>query len=120
MNRRHPASPKGSTMNTKLFSTLILLSLLLTACNGTNTPVPTAEPSREEISPNTITAEGTLLPERSAELAFAQGGVVKEILVQPGEGVAEGDVIARLIGVESVQAELAAAKLEQTLAQQAL
>jgi multidrug efflux pump subunit AcrA (membrane-fusion protein) len=107
-------------MNTKLFSTFILLSILLTACNGTNTSVPTAEPSREEVPPNTITAEGTLLPGRSAELSFAQGGVVKEILVQPGERVAEGDVIARLIGVESVQAELAAAKLEQTLAQQDL
>jgi len=61
-----------------------------------------------------------LLPERTAELAFPQGGVVKEILVQSGEQVVEGDVIARLIGIESVQAELAAAKLEQTLAQQAL
>ena len=61
-----------------------------------------------------------MLPERTAELAFPQGGVVKEILARPGEQVAEGDVIARLIGIESVQAELAAAKLEQTLAQQTL
>jgi len=98
----------------------MLTTLLITACNENGTTAPTAEPSASEITPTTVTAEGTLLPERTAELAFPQGGVVKEILVQPGEQVVEGDVIARLIGIESVQAELAAAKLEQTLAQQAL
>lgn len=107
-------------MNTKLFSTLILLSVLLAACSGTNTPAPTAVPAVDETPANFVTAEGTLLPESSAELAFAQGGVVKEILVQPGGRVTKGDILVRLIGVESAQAELAAAKLEQTLAQQAL
>lgn len=107
-------------MKTKLFSALLLLSIVFTACTGTNTPTPTVVPAAAETSSNGVTAEGTLLPRKSAELAFAQGGVVKEILVQPGERVAQGDVIARLIGIESVQAELAAAKLEQTLAQQAL
>lgn len=43
-----------------------------------------------------------------------------EIFVQPGDKVTKGDVIARLVGIETVQAELAAAQLEQTLAQQAL
>lgn len=107
-------------MNNKLLPTLLLFSILFTACTGTNTPAPTAVPAADETSSNSVTAEGTLLPGKSAELAFAQGGVVKEILVQPGERVAQGDVIARLIGIESVQAELAAAKLEQTLAQQSL
>ena len=107
-------------MKNILFSTIILLSILLAACNGTNTPAPTAEPPKEVPIPNSVTAEGVLLPERSAELAFVQGGVVKEILVQPGERVSEGDMIARLIGIESARVELTAAKLEQTLAQQAL
>lgn len=99
---------------------LILTAILLAACSGEGISEPTAEPAVKETLPSIVTAEGTLLPEQSAELAFAQGGVVKEILVQPGERVAEGDVIVRLIGVESVEAELAAAKLEQTLAQQSL
>lgn len=107
-------------MKRTFLSSLVLTAVLITACGNGNTPAPTAVPAADETSPNSITAEGTLLPGQSAELAFAQGGVVKEILVQPGEHVAEGDVIARLIGIESVQAELAAAKLEQTLAQQAL
>jgi multidrug efflux pump subunit AcrA (membrane-fusion protein) len=111
---------KETIMKRIFLSILMLTALLATSCNGNSTAAPTAELTTNEIAPTTVTAEGTLLPERSAELAFAQGGVVKEVLVQAGEQVAEGDVIARLIGIESVQAELAAAKLEQTLAQQAL
>lgn len=107
-------------MKKTLLSTLILISIFLTACSGANTPVVKAEPAPEETNPNTITAEGTLLPSPSVELAFVQGGVVAKILAQPGDNLAKGDVIARLIGIETVQAELAAAQLEQTLAQQSL
>lgn len=107
-------------MNKTLLSILILTAFLLAACNGADTAEPTAAPGMEETLPNTVTAEGTLRPGQTAELAFAQGGLVKEILFQPGEPVVEGDAIVRLAGIESVQAELAAAKLEQTLAQQAL
>lgn len=99
---------------------LILAAILPTACSGTNTPAPTTQPAAEEISFNSVTAEGTLLPTPSVELAFAQGGVVTEISAFPGDHVAAGDVIVQLIGIETAQAELAAAQLEQTLAQQAL
>ena len=107
-------------MKKTFLSIFVLFAVLLTACDGTATPTPTAEPTADETSINSVTAEGILLPEKSAELAFAQGGVVKNIFIQPGDRVASGDVIAQLVGVESIQAELAAAKLEQTLAQQAL
>jgi multidrug resistance efflux pump len=107
-------------MKKTLLSTLFLISILLTACSGTATPAPTAEPKMEETTFSTITAEGILLPSPSVKLAFAQGGIVAEILIQPGDKVTKGDVIARLVGIESVQAELAAAQLEHTLAQQAL
>jgi len=106
-------------MKRTFLSVIVLTALLLTACGGANSATPAAEPAAQA-APNTVTAEGILLPEQSAELAFAQGGVVREILVQQGERVAKGDVIVRLVGIESAQAELAAAKLEQTLAQQAL
>lgn len=107
-------------MKKTFLSIFVLFAVLLTACGETETPTPTAESVATDTSINSVTAEGTLLPDPSAELAFTQGGVVKEILVQPGERVAAGDVIVRLIGVETVQAELAAAQLEQTLAQQSL
>lgn len=106
-------------MNGKILSLLTLTALLLTAC-GADTSTPTAEPFVDETSPTTVTAEGTLMPKQSVELAFAQGGVVKEVFVQAGERVQAGDVIVQLIGADSARAELAAAQLEQTLAQQAL
>jgi HlyD family secretion protein len=110
---------KEFTMKKTFLSILVLTAVLLTACGAADSTAPAAEPAANEISPGSITAEGTLLPEHSAELAFAQGGVVKDILVQPGEHVTEGKVIVQLVGVETAQAELAAATLEQTLAQQA-
>ncbi len=106
-------------MNGKIFSLLTLTALLLAAC-GVDSTEPAVDPVADVSSSAPVTAEGTLMPKRSAELAFAQGGVVKEIFFQPGESVQEGDVIVQLVGVESAQAELAAAQLEQTLAQQAL
>lgn len=106
-------------MKIKIFSLLTLTALLLAAC-GADSTEPAVEPDTEEVSPTTVTAEGTLMPRRSAELAFAQGGVVNEVFVQLGERVSAGDVIVQLIGVDSAKAELAAAKLEQTLALQAL
>jgi len=105
----------------KLTLTLLFLALLLTACAGTATPVLTAEPvTQAESTLNFVTAEGKLLPAPAVELAFAQGGVVAEVLAQPGDKVAAGEALARLVGIETVQAELAAAKLEQVNAQVAL
>jgi multidrug resistance efflux pump len=61
-----------------------------------------------------------LIPSSAVELAFTQGGVVSEVFAQPGQTLAAGEPIARLAGIEMIEAELAAAQLEQTLAQQAL
>ncbi len=104
----------------KIFIILTLAAVLLTACSTANTPTPAAEPEVEPTRLSVVTAEGTLLPAPSVELAFAQGGVVSEILAQPGETLAAGDVIAQLIGLETVQAELATAKLELASAKKAL
>lgn len=105
----------------KLTLTLALFTLLLTACAGTATPTPTESPlAPAETQPNIVTAEGTLRPAPSIELAFAQGGLVAEVLARPGDKVAAGDVLARLVGIETVQAELAAGQLAQTQAEQAL
>ena len=99
-------------MKTKLFSILALLALLTAACGTGNTPTPTAEPEVDTASLPIVTAEGTLLPASSVELAFAQGGVVSEILAEPGDSLIAGDDIAQLVGLETAQAALAAAQLE--------
>lgn len=96
---------------------LVLLVLLLTACAGTATPAPAVDPVATETTPRTVTAEGKLLPAHSIELAFAQGGVTSGVLVEPGDTVAAGDVLARLVGIELAEADLAAAQAQydQTL-----
>jgi multidrug efflux pump subunit AcrA (membrane-fusion protein) len=104
----------------KLTLIILFLALLLSACSGTAAATPTPVAEAVESEPSTVTAEGRLLPAPSAELAFAQGGQIAEVLVNPGDTVVPGDVLARLVGLESVQAELAAAQLEQVAAQQAL
>lgn len=101
-------------------SILVLTAILLTACSAANTPAPTAEPEVEPARLSTVTAEGILLPAPSVELAFAQGGVVSQVFALPGESLAAGDVIAQLIGLETVQAELATAQLELASAKKAL
>lgn len=100
---------------------VLITALLLAACAGLSTLEPTAEPVLEtQAVAQAVTAEGKLLPAVAVELGFAQAGLVSEVLVQPGQTLAAGDPIARLVGREAAQAELAAARLEQTLAQQAL
>lgn len=101
---------------------LVLTVSLLSACSGLPSPAPVAASAdpEEEMPLHSVNAEGKLLPAAKAELSFAQTGVVAEVLVQPGDTVANGDVLARLVGIETAQAELAAAQLESTLAQQSL
>lgn len=107
-------------MKTKLFSILILIALSTAACGATETPAPTAEPEGDISNLSNVTAEGKLLPASSVELAFAQGGVISEILAQPGDSLAAGEVIAQLVGLEAAQAQLAAAQLELASAKKAL
>jgi multidrug resistance efflux pump len=100
---------------------LIIISMLVTACTSTATPAPTANQLPEpEAASGQIVVEGVLLPASAVELAFTQGGVVSEVFAQPGQTLDAGEPIARLAGIEMIEAELAAAQLEQTLAQQTL
>jgi multidrug efflux pump subunit AcrA (membrane-fusion protein) len=96
-----------------LISILFLLSLTISACAGlTATPTPQVGAVATESASGVVTAEGKLLPAPAAELAFAQGGVIDEVLVKPGDQVAAGDVLARLAGVKTIQADLAAAQTQ--------
>lgn len=103
-----------------LFVVLLVLSIVLSACDAAPAPTALAQTTDANSVSALISAEGSLLPESFVELSFAQGGLIAEVLVQPGDVVSTGDVLARLTGIEAVQAELAAAQMEQTLASQAL
>lgn len=117
---------------------IVLLSVGLAACQGEEqsaaTAVPTAAPGDvDNISVNTgvgvVSAEGEVVPLRSAELSFQTGGTVAEILVEAGTAVGAGDPIMRLAsstlesavqqaeaGVAAAEANLAAAQAELEVA----
>jgi multidrug efflux pump subunit AcrA (membrane-fusion protein) len=101
---------------------VILLSLLLSACGGTN---PSAENAAATDIPivstsNEIVAEGRIVPNESAQLSFFTNGQVAEIIVDEGDQVKKGDVVARLGNREEFEAALANAEVELIAAQQAL
>jgi HlyD family secretion protein len=103
-------------MKKSLLSIFISFVFLLTACGETSTPAPTVEPVLE--TRPVVVAEGTLLPDPSVELAFAQPGILAEVLVAEGDLVTEGQVIARLENSETLQAEVARAEEVHLLAEQ--
>ena len=95
-------------MKKSVLSIFFVLIFPLIACSETNTPAPTVEPVQE--TRTVVVAEGTLLPDPSIELAFAQSGLLAEVLVAEGDLVTEGQVIARLENIEVLQAEVARAE----------
>ncbi len=111
----------------KLISILLLLTISASACSVltaaptaqpalTATNVNAANPASSTSDPAIVSAEGKLMPSPAVRLAFAQAGVVEEVLVKAGDSVAAGSVLARLMGIQTVQADLAAAQVQYDLA----
>lgn len=107
-------------MKRKLLVTLLVMAFLLSACDVFSPAQPTAQPLPTIIARNEIVAEGHIVPEKYARLGFTSGGIVREMLVEAGQTVAAGDVLARLDGKLNAEAALSTVKLEQTAAQVAL
>ena len=114
-------------MNIKLGKISLLLiigSALLIACNGA--PGPPEEEA--DIVPLVVddfgvTAEGRLLPAAFVSLGFQSGGEIVEVLVEEGDLVEEGQLLARLERFdnrEALEAGVAASELELANARQAL
>ena len=86
-----------------LFSALFLFTALL-ACQGQSTPGPAEQAANSPAdiaqpvkpTPEQIEVQARLDFPRRAELTFDRAGEVEEILVGPGQRVAEGEILARL------------------------
>lgn len=96
---------------------LIMAALALVACGA---PQPAAPAATVVAQPAGIIAEGRLVPAATLDVAFAAPGQVSEVLVQEGDPVEKGQVLARLSGGEQAQAALARAQQEELAARQAL
>lgn len=105
----------------KKLSSLIIVfltgALLLSAC------APKAEESAtlpNPTEPQSLIAEGRLVPVNSIDAAFNVSGQVVDVLVKDGEQVTAGQGLARLKVSEAAIAALEAAKAQALTAQQAL
>lgn len=113
-------------MNSRIYKLALILmlgGLFAAACGnitspgggeGEVTPVPTV------ISDVEIVSEGRLVPRETEQLAFFASGQVEEVLVDEGDLVKAGDIVARLGNREQIEASIAAAEAELLAAQQAL
>jgi multidrug resistance efflux pump len=100
----------------------ITASLALAACGGMPGQTPGAAPT--PLPPVTadaaIVAEGRIVPRESVELSFFTSGQVTEVLVEEGDMVKAGDVVAYLGDREQLESSIANAELELFNAQMAL
>lgn len=106
-------------------SSALLISLFILVGCQTNTPevVLTSSQVNQPVSSREngeMSIEGHLVPKASATLSFAVTGEVVEVLLQEGDLVSAGQVIARLGGRQQAEASIKAAELELLSAQQAL
>lgn len=109
---------KKITYNLMAFA--VILAFGLTACANQQAAQPDATPQTPVLAADSVVAEGHLKPSRGANLSFQGRGVVESVNVRIGDRVSQGDVLARLANAAQAEAQLAAATLELTQAQQAL
>ena len=105
-----------------LIVSLVSLSIFSAACSSI---IPTeSEPETTGIpviiADSRVVADGMVVPRDFVDLAFVSGGEVAEVLVEEGESVSIGDVIARLSGREQIEAAVAAADLDLKTAESEL
>lgn len=93
-----------------------LLILTLAGCDGEAEETPT--PAVEPLLSQTVSVSGEVTPETWAMLSVQTGGTVSEVLVEPGDEVAAGDLLVRLdttdaaLAVQEAEANLASAQAE--------
>ncbi|MCJ7723043.1 MAG: efflux RND transporter periplasmic adaptor subunit [Anaerolineales bacterium] len=104
--------------------TLLLFTIILSACSSTSTPTPallpaTILPPINFISPgNRVVASGIFIPAQSVRLGFTLTGQVKMVAVSVGNEVHTGQILATLDGsvldatVLEAQAVLNAAQIQ--------
>ncbi|MFZ5878689.1 MAG: HlyD family secretion protein [Chloroflexota bacterium] len=101
---------------TQALIVFLLLGILLAGCGQlAPTAAPTGTPIPTVLADPTIISEGRLEPIRFSEIALNASGLVSEVLVEEGDTVEAGQVIARLESPEARTLEDAQADATQQL-----
>ncbi len=99
-----------------LLALLMVLSLGLVACSGGDDAESGAQGEATDvpivIDDFEVVADGRIVPLNDVNLSFEIGGQIAEVLVEEGDVISAGDVIARLTNVEQLEAAVSAAELE--------
>jgi HlyD family secretion protein len=90
---------------------LIVLLVLLTGCAGSEEETTDLDTPPDYVPMVSVTGE--VLPAEWATISARTGGPVSDVLVEPGDAVAEGDLLVEL---ETTDAELAVQQAEAALA----
>lgn len=93
--------------------------------NAQAVPVTNSTATLEELpevikSADGVIAKCKLVPKQFVDLSFNTNGLINEVMVQEGDTVSEGQVLARLGNFEQIQASIASAELDVLNAQQTL
>jgi multidrug efflux pump subunit AcrA (membrane-fusion protein) len=103
---------------------IVLLALGLAGCEPLKSVMSSA-PTNTPVVPvvqddSSVIVEGNIVPLDSARIYSRTGGTVNDVLAKKGDPVAKDAVLVLMDAREQVEAALAAAKFEETSAQQAL
>lgn len=110
-------------MKKRLFLVIAVITIVIVAAGCHLLPTekePESNPVPTPVTDAGVIAEANLVPAKYSALRFALPGKVAEITVTEGDYVEEGQVLARLGNVESLEAQLLAADLAVVEAEQRL
>ena len=102
-------------MKSKIFSIMIFMVLVLSACSASTNGNPGPTKTPPAINDSGVLAEGHLEPIHYTDLALNASGLVSEVLFKEGDKVAAGDIIARLDAGQAQTLESARAKAAEEL-----
>ncbi|NTW44002.1 MAG: HlyD family efflux transporter periplasmic adaptor subunit [Anaerolineaceae bacterium] len=100
-----------------LITLMIAVIFIISACSPKSTQVA---PPVESNTPNTLIAEGKLLPVNTLDQSFTISGTISDVLVSDGASIEMGQVLARIPVSPEAKTALARAQQEVLAAEQAL
>lgn len=114
--------------NRSFLFVLLFLSLVLAGCDVISPPEPTPTPATipEDTSDSPIrkgedvSASGEVVPARFVHLSFNQNGLVERVELGEDQPVEEGQLLAQLEGLETLESDVTAAELALLTTQQDL